>query len=101
MTTVIFSGQFAMLSRALWMKGVGNTSTHRAVCLTVQRRLQSQDSGAEKQSLEFDERVLEHLVCPLSKKDLRYKFNVFFLFLSRALLLFSSSASSFKPWSTS
>lgn len=32
----------------------------------------SQDSATTQEPRQFDEKLLEHLVCPLSKKDLRY-----------------------------
>ena len=80
-TSFIFAGQLTVLSRALWNSCVG-IRTHTAVCRTVsvQRRLQSQDSGAKTQSQAFDERMLEHLVCPLSKNDLRYELGLFHLY---------------------
>ncbi|KAK7114425.1 UPF0434 protein Sde_1297-like [Littorina saxatilis] len=69
------AGHFAMLTRTAWSTLIrSKRSSFLSLTTTTNTRMLSQDSGASnlKQNQIFDEKMLEHLVCPLSKKDLRY-----------------------------
>ncbi|XP_076469916.1 protein preY, mitochondrial-like [Babylonia areolata] len=72
-TLLIRAGQLA----ALWTRAQQSyTLTAHNLCRTVapasQTRQSSQDTTASQDNNTFNEKTLEHLVCPLSKKELRY-----------------------------